>query len=162
MRVIKTVGSKVVVSLDNARNELVSGLGKIGDLQTMYATALDQAFDLKDSKGNITTKWFDLQGALRKGVKAERANFVAAMEKAGYSKPTIDVNWQRVKEKAGYVTNGNRVKGTMDIDAKTVAELKTMLNRIYNDETESKSQQIKPLLIQAYEALGGDSMDLGK
>ena len=151
-----------VFNLETTRTELVSQIGKIGTLQDFYSKALDQAFDLKDSDGKVTTKWFDLRGVLSKGVKDERKNFVAAMELAGYDEGTINVNWQRVKEKAGYVTAGNRAKGTMDIDAKTLGELKTILNRIFNDETESKSQDVKPLLMQAFTQLGGDVMTLGK
>jgi len=83
------------------------------------------------------------------------------MEEAGYSEGTINVYWQRVKEASGYVTSGNRVKGSVDIDAKTLAELTTMLNRIFNDETESKSQDVKGLLMQAFEVLGGDTGKLG-
>jgi hypothetical protein len=154
--------SAPVLNLEATRCELVSQIGKIGDLQSFYANAISQAFDLRDNDGNVTTKWFDLRGALSKGVKEERKNFVAAMEKAGYEEGTINVNWQRVKEKAGYVTAGNRAKGATDIDAKTFAELKTMLNRIFNDETDCKSQGVKPLLMQAFEQLGGDVMTLGK
>jgi hypothetical protein len=83
------------------------------------------------------------------------------MEAKGYSKPTIDVYWQRVKEAAGYQTAGNRASATADIDAKTLAELKTILNRIFHDETGSKSQEVKGLLIDAFVQLGGDAMKLG-
>jgi hypothetical protein len=83
------------------------------------------------------------------------------MEAAGYSKATTDVYWQRVKESCGYQTAGNKAKGDMDIDAKTLAELKTILNRIFNDDAESVSQTVKPLLMSAFEQLGGDIMKLG-
>jgi hypothetical protein len=152
---------QVVVNLDTTRKALVKGIGKIGELINNYGTGLSQAFDLVDNEGNVTTKWFDLQGALRKGVKVERDNFKADMEAAGYSKATTDVYWQRVKEASGYQTAGNKAKGEMDIDAKTLAELKTILNRIFNDEGESVAQSVKPLLMQAFEELGGDIMKLG-
>jgi hypothetical protein len=152
---------QVVVNLDTTRKALVKGIGKIGELIGSYSTGISQAFDLVDNEGNVTTKWFDLQGALRKGVKVERDNFKADMEAAGYSKATTDVYWQRVKEASGYQTAGNKAKGDMDIDAKTLSELKTMLNRIFNDEGESVAQTVKPLLMSAFEQLGGDIMKLG-
>lgn len=152
---------QVVVNLDTTRKALVKGIGKIGELIGSYSTGISQAFDLVDNEGNVTTKWFDLQGALRKGVKVERDNFKADMEAAGYSKATTDVYWQRVKEASGYQTAGNKAKGEMDIDAKTLAELKTILNRIFNDEGESVAQSVKPLLMSAFEQLGGDIMKLG-
>lgn len=152
---------QVVVNLDTTRKALVKGIGKIGELIGSYSTGISQAFDLVDNEGNVTTKWFDLQGALRKGVKVERDNFKADMEAAGYSKATTDVYWQRVKEASGYQTAGNKAKGDMDIDAKTLAELKTILNRIFNDEGESVAQTVKPLLMSAFEQLGGDIMKLG-
>ena len=158
--VISPIAS-AVVNLVETREALVKGIGKVGVLIKGYAMALDQGFDLVDNAGNVTTKWFDLKGALRKGIKAERAAFVADMEAAGYSEGTINVNWQRVKEASGYVTAGNRVKGSVDIDAKTLAELTTMLNRIMNDETECKAQDAKPFLMQAFELLGGEVDKLG-
>jgi len=153
--------ASAIVNLTECREALVKGIGKVGALISGYAMALDQGFDLVDNTGSVTTKWFDLKGALRKGIKAERALFVADMEAAGYSEGTINVYWQRVKEASGYVTAGNRVKGVTDIDAKTLAELTTMLNRIFNDETESKAQDVKPYLMQAFEILGGDVGKLG-
>jgi hypothetical protein len=153
--------ASAIVNLVETRAALVNGIGKVGELISSYALALDQGFDLVDNEGNITTKWFDITGVLRKGIKSERAAFKADMENAGYSEGTINVYWQRVKEASGYVTAGNRVKGSTDIDAKTLAELTTMLNRIFNDETESKSQDVKGLLMQAFEVLGGDTGKLG-
>jgi hypothetical protein len=158
--VISPIAS-AVVNLVETREALVKGIGKVGALISNYAMALDQGFDLVDNQGNVTTKWFDLKGSLRKGIKSERAFFVADMENAGYSEGTINVYWQRVKEASGYVTAGNRVKGSVDIDAKTLAELTTMLNRIFNDETESKAQDVKPYLMRAFEILGGDVGKLG-
>jgi hypothetical protein len=159
--VISPIAS-AIVNLVESRAALVNGIGKIGELIRGYSMALDQGFDLVGIDGVATTKWFDLQGAaFTKGIKAERKAFKVDMEEAGYSEGTINVYWQRVKEASGYVTAGNRVKGSVDIDAKTLAELTTMLNRIFNDETESKSQDVKPLLMQAFEMLGGETSKLG-
>ena len=160
-----TAVAGAVANLTECRTQLVKGIGKIGALITGYATALNQAFDLVDNQGAITTKWFDLKGKLKAGVKGERANFVADMTQAGYSKSTIDVYWQRVKEASGYVTAGNRVSaGSTDVDAKTKAELKTMINRIFKAEEEGKTceaSEVKHFLMDAYTALGGDDSELG-
>jgi len=160
-----TAVAGAVANLTESRTQLVKGIGKIGALISGYSLALDQAFDLVDNQGQTTTKWFDLKGALKKGIKGERANFVADMTQAGYGKSTIDVYWQRVKEASGYVTAGNRVKaGATDVDAKTLAELKTMVNRIFKAEEEGvtcDASDIKHLLIDAYTALGGNDSDLG-
>ena len=156
-----SVAVQTIVNLDKARTALVNQVGKLKEIVQGYADGISQTFDLVDNAGNVTTKWYDLQGALNKPVKTERANFVRDMEAKGYPKGTIDVYWQRVKEAAGYQTAGNRASATADIDAKTLAELKTILNRIFHDETGSKSQEVKGLLIDAFVQLGGDAMKLG-
>ena len=160
-----TAVAGAVANLTESRTQLVKGIGKIGALISGYSLALDQAFDLVDNTGAVTTKWFDLKGKLKAGLKGERANFVADMTQAGYGKATIDVYWQRVKEASGYVTAGNRVSaGATDVDAKTLAELKTMINRIFKAEEEGKTceaSEIKGILIDAYTSLGGDADNLG-
>ena len=160
-----------VVSVDSvlsqSRQSLIDGIGKIGDLISAYGIDLAKQFDLKDSEGNVTTKWYATTGNLAKGVKAERAIFKADMVEAGYPVSTVDVYWQRVKESDGYVTAGNKVKGDNTIDAKTFAELKTILNRILGAESDNegseKSQNAKASLLEAFEIMGGDSAkDLNK
>lgn len=151
-------------SLTDTRKALVQGIGKIGVIIGNYASAMDANFDLVDNQGLVTTKWFDLKGSLKKGVKAEHANFKADMAEAGYSKATIDVYWQRVKEASGYVTAGNRAKGATDVDAKTLAELKTMINRIFKAEEEGQecnASSVKGELMTAFALLGGDIDTLG-
>jgi hypothetical protein len=89
--------------------------------------------------------------------------FKAAMIEAGQDK-NVDVYWQRVKEASGYVTNGNRVKGTLSVDDKNQAELKTIINRIFKAEEEGEevaSSDFKAALMDIFEALGGDVMQLG-
>ena len=156
-----SVAVQTIVNLDKARNALVNGVSKIGEVIQGYADGLSQTFDLVDNTGAVTTKWYDLQGALNKPVKDERALFVDAMTKRGYDKDTINTYWSRVKKAAGYVTAGNRASATADTDAKTLSELKTILNRIFNDDTDSKSQQVKGILIDAFVQMGGDAMKLG-
>ena len=160
-----TAVAGAVANLTESRTQLVKGIGKIGALIQGYAGALCQAFNLVDNQGEVTTPWFELKGKLKAGVKGERANFANDMTQAGYAKSTIDVYWQRVKEASGYVTAGNRVGGgSTDVDAKTLAELKTMINRIFKAEEEGKTceaSEIKGILIDAYTSLGGDADNLG-
>jgi hypothetical protein len=159
-----TAVAGAVANLTESRTQLVKGIGKIGALIQGYAGALCQAFNLVDNQGEVTTPWFELKGKLKAGVKGERANFANDMTQAGYAKSTIDVYWQRVKEASGYVTAGNRVKGATDTDSKTVAELKTLINRIFKAEEEGEevvSSDFKAALMDIFEALGGDVMQLG-
>lgn len=152
---------QVIVNLDKVRAAMVNGVSKIGEVIQGYADGISQAFDLVDNDGNVTTKWYDLQGVLNKPVKAERKLFVDAMEKRGYDIPTINTYWSRVKKAAGHSPTGNKVTASADVDAKTLSELKTILNRIFNDDTDSKSQQVKGILIDAFVQMGGDAMKLG-
>jgi len=150
--------------LIDSRTALVGAAKKTGQVVKVYAMALCSAFDLTDNQGNVTTKWFDLKGALKKGVNAEREAFVAAMTNEGFGKPTIDVYWQRVKEASGYITAGNRVKGAMNVDDKTKAELQTMINRIFKAEEDGVScyaSEHKATLMDIFADLGGDIDKLG-
>jgi hypothetical protein len=153
-----------VNSLIDSRTALVGAAKKTGQVVKVYAMALCSAFDLTDNQGQVTTKWFDLKGALKKGVNAEREAFVAAMTNEGFGKPTIDVYWQRVKEASGYITAGNRVKGAMNVDDKTKAELQTMINRIFKAEEDGVScyaSEHKATLMDIFADLGGDIDKLG-
>ena len=162
--IVAPSASLVVANLTESRQQLVKGIGKVGELIKGYSVALCQAFNLTDIDGDITTPWYELKGKLKAGVNAERANFVADMTSAGYSEGTINVNWQRVKEASGYVTAGNRVKGSTDTDTKTVTELKTMINRIFKAEEageECKASEFKGKLMDIFASLGGDVDNLG-
>jgi len=157
----QTAVAEAVMNLTETRQALVGGIGKVGTFLKDYSKALDQAFDLTNEAGEITTKWYDLKGKLNAGVKAERANFVADMMRAGYvdkndaTKPsaTVDTYWQRVKEASGYVTAGNRASGSgeTNIVEKTKDDLRTILNRI------NKARNTKPagfeILLEVYDDL---------
>ena len=156
--------AQAIHSLIDSRIALVGAAKKTGQVVKAYAKALEQTFNLVDNQGNVTTKWYDLQGALRKGVKAEKVEFVTAMTAEGFTKATIDVYWQRVKEASGYQTTGNRVTANLSTDDKTQADLKTIINRIFKAEEEGTSceaSEIKGLLMDAYASLGGDDSELG-
>jgi predicted TIM-barrel enzyme len=100
--------------------------------------------------------WFNLKGKEAKVVKQERAVFMGKMDERGISDGSAKVYWQRVKEASGYVTAGNKAKGEIDLEARTLAELKTMINRILNaEETSDALEEAKGFLISALVALGG-------
>lgn len=157
--------------LDQAEIALVEGATKTGDLIQNYANVLCEVFDRKDTEGNIIAKWFDLVGAEKKGIKARRASFVQRMIARGHVKAgttdkpsaTVDTYWQRVKEASGYVPKG-RVTGGTDVDSKTLAELKTMINRILKSEEDGKdcnASMFKGNLMEVFEGMGGDVDTLG-
>jgi hypothetical protein len=154
-----------VVTLSELRTDLVKSAKKTGQVLGAYATGLNSSFDLVDNEGNVTSKWYELKGKLKAGINDERKLFVQAFKDEGFGEATINVYWQRVKEASGYVTAGNKVSGgSTDIDAKTLAELKTLINRIFKAEeagTECKSSEIKGELMTAYSILGGNIDDLG-
>lgn len=147
--------SVALIDLIDARGLLVKNSSKTGEVIRTYARCLQAAF------GN---EWYLLTGKEKAGVRSERGMFKAAMIEVGQGK-NIDVYWQRTKEESGYVTNGNRVKGTLLVDAKNMMELKTIINRIFKAEEEGEmiaSSDYKRPLMDIFEALGGNVMDLGK
>lgn len=155
-----------VINLDNARHNLVGGMVKTGEVLKIYADAMNQAFTLRDNEGKVTTPWWELKGKLKAGVTEERAKFVAEMQAAGFEKGTIDVYWQRVKEASGKAKGtATRVTGgDTDVDAKTVAELKTIINRIFKAEeagTDCLASEYKRTLMDVFEQMGGDLDKLG-
>jgi len=154
-----------IVNLDAARGEFVKGLKKTGEVLKTYAEGMCQAFDLVDNQGNVTTPWFELKGKLKTGVNEERAKFVAEMQTAGFEKGTIDVYWQRVKEASGRTKTSTKVQGSgNDTDSKTLADLKTMINRIFKAEEageDCQASEVKGALMDVYEQLGGDTEKLG-
>ena len=155
--------------LDAAEIALVDGVSKTGDLIQGYADVLCKVFDRVDTNGNTIEKWFNLVGAEKKGIKARRASFVQRMIARGHVKAdgkpsaTVDTYWMRVKEASGYVPKG-RVTGGTDVDSKTLAELKTMINRILKSEEDGQdcnASMFKGNLMEVFEGMGGDVDTLG-
>ena len=155
--------------LDQAEAALAEGIGKTGDLVAAYASVLCEVFNVTNNAGETITPWFNLTGKDKAGIKARRASFVARMVARGFKKAdgkpsaTVDVYWQRVKEASGYTPKG-RVTGGTDVDSKTVAELKTMLNRIFKAEEDGQdpaASAFKGQLMEVFENLGGDIDTLG-
>ena len=162
--------------LDQAEIALADGVSKTGDLIQGYANALSQVFDRRDTEGNTLEAWYNLVGAEKKGIKARRASFVQrmmqnpkfvkAIKADGTKVPTatVDTYWSRVKEASGYVPKG-KVSGGTDVDTKTAAELKTMINRILGAEEDGKechASVILDSLKDAYVVLTGEAYNADK
>jgi len=104
--------------------------------------------------------WTIADKAIKKSIKAERALFVEGLESLGFKQGTIDVYWQRVKVACGYIPAGNKASGSETIDAKTLKELKTIINRILGDESDGEgstlAQKAKGDLMSAFIKMGGE------
>jgi hypothetical protein len=152
-------------ALSLTRGNLVLGAKTASSLIKDYADALCAMFDVRDDQGVRVKPWYELKGKAKTGVKAERAVFAAAMQEGGFGTGTTDVYWQRVKEASGYVTAGNRVKGAVNVDEKTLTELKTIINRIFQAEQDGnssceKASESKGALMDIYETMGGNIDDI--
>ena len=140
--------------LEHSRSQLVETATSTGQVIQGYADSMTVAFG---------AMWFNAKGTLGKAVKAERGEFKALMMSNGFEAPTVDVYWQRVKIAAGYVTAGNKAKGNATLDSKTLAELKTILNRIMDTDADEEGAELSNLakasLIDALETMGGSMED---
>ena len=164
--VVITPNTIALGELSVARDELFHNLGKIGEVINNYALAMCHAFDsVNDETGERVTAWFDLKGKLKAGVKDERARFVSGLESLGYKKGTIDVYWQRVKIASGYVPAGSRATGSTSDDDKNLADLRTIINRIFKMEeagTDTAWSDAKAELMEVFENMGGEIDALGQ
>jgi hypothetical protein len=153
MDTVTIIAPTLVVDLNKSRKAFVGGLVKTGELIKGYAGDMCAQFD------TTITKWYDLKGKLAQGVKEERKLFVADMLEAGYDTPTIDVYWGRVKDASGRVKSTNKVTGGNSVDDMNIRDLKTMLNRIDNAETESAplSNKVVAILLMAADQMGIDT-----
>jgi len=153
-------------ALIKARSNLISGVKKTGTLVSSYATSLCTVFNKVDEQGETLVPWYELKDKAKTGIKAERALFASEMLSAGFETPTVDVYWQRVKEASGYVTPSNRVKGLPNIDTKNLADLQTIINRIFKaeelgDSSCKLSSDNKAGLMDIFGFMGGDLDKLG-
>jgi hypothetical protein len=151
-------------TLTEARAACVTGIRDGDGLIITYARAISAV---------CGEGWVHLIGKESATVREERKLFNRAMglpedvltqdDKA--LKAKCNTYWQRIRIAAGYVPD-SKVTTTLTIDAKNLAELKTMINRILNEESEADtcplSSEAKADLITAFETLGGDQTTLGK
>ena len=149
--------------LVEARNACVSGI-KAGDgMIITYARTISEV---------CGEGWVYLIGKESAPVREERKLFNRAMglpdevltESDKKLRAKCSTYWQRIREAAGYIPAG-KVTAPKTVDEKSLAELKTMLNRIFNEEGEGDncplSSAAKGSLIDAFETLGGDVSKLG-
>ena len=147
--------SVALINLIDTRGALVHNSVKTGTVLKAYATALEKAFG---------EKWYELVGKAKAGVTSEYKLFKSAMIESG-QEHNVSMYWQRVKKESGYIVNGNKVSTTVSPDDKNQAELKTIINRIFKAEENGEmiaSSDYKGALMDIFEALGGNVMDLGK
>ena len=151
-------------TLTEARAACVTGIKDGDGLIITYARAISEV---------CGEGWVHLIGKESATVREERKLFNRAMglpdevltpyDKA--LKAKCNTYWQRIRIAAGYVPD-SKVTTPVTIDAKNLAELKTMINRILNEESEADtcplSSEAKSSLIDAFETLGGDQTTLGK
>ena len=154
------------IALDVARERFASAAVSTGDAIKEYANAMLFHFSVKDlATGALVTPWYDVVGGkLGKDIKAERAEFVKLFLARGFDKPTIDVYWSRVKIASGKPKTVTRVQSSGSaLDDATLADLKTLINRILkSDEEGALAQEYKGALMDVYAGLGGDCDKLGK
>ena len=148
--------------LVGARRGYIAGIKGEGTSLGVYAQWMCSTFNVVDDKGEVIKPWYSLTGKASMGVKAEFKGFADDLQAAGYAPGVEYTYWARVKDASGRAKSGNKVQGDpADILVKTLAELKTMINRINNarsDNTSSRERVIEVYddLCVAYATLGGD------
>lgn len=166
MNVTTITAAPRVLNLDAAREGFANAAATTGDAIREYAGAMIHHFSVKDlATGALVTPWYDVVGGkLGKDIKAERAKFVELFLARGFDKPTIDVYWGRVKTASGKPKTTTRVQSSGSaLDDATLADLKTLINRIMkSSEEDALAQQYKGDLMDIYAGLGGDTDKLGK
>ena len=137
------------------------------------------ATGLRDGEGLINTYaraisevagegWVYLVGKESAMVREERKMFDRAMGMVEGTenkalKAKCNTYWRRIRIEAGYVKTDS-ASSAFTVDQKTVNELKTMLNRIFEGEVNDscpESSDVKHYLIDAFTAMGGDMSKIG-
>jgi len=134
--------------LSKARGNLVKMEAKAGEVQEAYAGQMCFTFG---------AGWWEAKGEIKKAVKAEHQAFIAALESIGKTRANIDQMWSRIKDLSGRVkTTSVKATGGKDVDGKTIAELKTIYNRLAdsNPDEAPLSYKIKSRLEEILDQLG--------
>lgn len=142
-----------------ARAECATGLRAANGLIVTYARAISEV---------AGEGWVYLVGKESAMVREERKMFDRAMGMVEGTenkalKAKCNTYWSRIREAAGY-TKTDSASSTSTVDQKTLAELKTMLNRIFEGEVNDacpESSDVKHYLIDAFTAMGGDMSKIG-
>lgn len=131
------------------RKAFVSSEAKTGEMQKAYALQMNDTFGFG---------WWDAKGEIKKAVKAEHDEFVAAFEALGKTRANIDQIWSRIKNDAGRVKTPavKATGGAAGVDGKTISELKTIYNRIAdaNPDEAPLSYKVKAQLEEILDQLG--------
>ena len=142
-----------------ARGECATGLRDSESLINTYAHAISEV---------AGEGWVYLVGKESAMVREERKMFDRAMgmvegQQNLKLKAKCNTYWRRIRIEAGYVKTDS-AGGTSTVDQKTLAELKTMLNRIFEGEVNDScpdSSEVKAFLIDAFTGMGGDMKTIG-
>lgn len=142
-----------------ARGECASGLRAANGLVNKYARAISEV---------AGEGWVYLVGKESAMVREERKMFDKAMgmidgQQNLKLKAKCNEYWRRIRIEAGYVKSDS-AGGTSTVDQKTLAELRTMLNRIFEGEVNDacpESSEVKAYLIDAFTTMGGDMSKIG-
>jgi hypothetical protein len=137
-----------ISDLTKARGNLVKMEAKAGEVQEAYAGQMCFTFG---------ANWWEAKGEIKKAVKTEHAAFVEALEGIGKTRANIDQMWSRIKDLSGrQKTAAPKAQGGKDVDGKTIAELKTIYNRLTdaNPDEAPLSYKIKAQLEEILDQLG--------
>lgn len=149
-------------ALTEARNTLTGAIKKTDGFIIGYARNISAV---------CGEGWVYLIGKESAPVREERKLFDRAMglpeevltEADKALKAKANTYWRRVRIAAGFNPDG-KVSTTDTIDTKTLKELKTMLNRIFDGEAEDAcplSSAVKTYLVDAFVEMGGDMDTIG-
>ena len=179
----EAVVNEAVVNEAVVNEAVITEPVELSEAQVNYQTLVEAraacATGLRDGDGLINTYaraisavcgegWVYLTGADSKTVRAERKMFDRAMGMVEGTenkalKAKCNTYWSRIRVEAGYVKSDS-AGGTSTVDQKTLAELKTMLNRIFEGEVNDScpdSSEVKAYLIDAFTTMGGDMKTIG-
>jgi hypothetical protein len=154
--------------LDVARSILKDGFVKTGEVLKGYADVMGEVFNEYDVTGKTVIKaWYDIKSKKTKAlINDERKKFKEVILSLGFENATADAYWLKVKEYSGKAKTPKvktTVQGTPDPVALTLANTKTIINRILNDEdADSVLQEVKQYFMTAYEVLGGSLGDFAE
>jgi hypothetical protein len=135
-------------ALSKARDNLIRAEERTADVQQSYAMQMCSTFG---------AEWWNAKGEIKKAVKTEHTAFVEALEGIGKTRANIDQMWSRIKDLSGrQKTAAPKATGGKDIDGKTIAELKTVYNRLAdsNPDEAPLSYKIKSRLEEILDQLG--------
>lgn len=135
-------------ALSKARDNLIRMEAKAGEVQQAYAGQMCATFG---------ANWWEAKGEIKKAVKAEHTAFIDALTGIGKTRANIDQMWSRIKDLSGrQKTAAPKATGGKDVDGKTIAELKTVYNRLAesNPDEAPLSYKIKARLEEILDQLG--------